>query len=204
MKRTSIVLLSLCYVSLHAHVSKLEKITTYIPNITLDLRYATKNNFVHDVIYEQADAFLVKEAAQALARVQKELNQKGLGLKIWDAYRPLSAQWRFWEKLPDPRYVGDPRKGGRHTRGTTVDVTLINLKTGKELPMGTEFDDFTQKAWPSYTQLPEEVINNRTMLSSIMKKYGFTPVKCEWWHFDLHNWRDYPVLEVDFEQLLEN
>ncbi len=180
----------------------LVKVIKYIPNITLELRYATNNNFLNGYIYTKADAFLVKEAALALANVQKELNKKDLGLKIWDAYRPLCAQWRMWEKMPDPRYVSDPRKGGRHTRGTTVDVTLIDLKTGKELPMGTDFDNFTPKAWPSYKDLPKEVLTNRKLLSSIMHKHGFTSIKTEWWHFDLHNWRDYPILDVDFEQLL--
>ncbi len=200
-KKEILLFLSLCSLLHAAKTQQLVKVTKQIPNITLELRYASKNNFLHDYIYKKADAFLVKEAAQALANVQKELNKRGLSLKIWDAYRPLCAQWRMWRKMPDPRYVSDPRKGGRHTRGTTVDVTLINLKTGKELTMGTDFDDFSRKAWPTYKDLPKDVLANRLLLSSTMHKYGFTPIKTEWWHFDLHTWRSYPALDIPFEAL---
>lgn len=99
-----------------------------IPTICCDIRYATKNNFTKQVIYNSDACYLKKEVALALKKVQWELAAQGLGLKIWDAYRPVSAQRKLWEVVPDERYVGNPEKGGRHTRGTAVDVTLIRLK----------------------------------------------------------------------------
>jgi zinc D-Ala-D-Ala dipeptidase len=138
-----------------------------------------------------------KEVAHALNAVQKELSRKGLGLKIWDAYRSLSAQWKLWKICPDEKYVSDPRKGGRHTRGTAVDVTLIDLKTGKELEMPTGFDDFSEKAWNDYAGASSEAIKNRTLLRNVMIKYGFTGIATEWWHFDYKNWQEYPVLDIE-------
>ncbi len=98
--------------------------------------------------------------------------------------------------MPDTRYVSDPRNGGRHTRGTAVDVTLIQKNTGKELAMGTGFDNFTEKAWSAYANLPEHILTNRKILRDIMEKYGFKGIKTEWWHFDFNNWHMYPVLDA--------
>ncbi len=174
------------------------------PTISLELRYASINNFVHENLYGHADAFLIKEAAQELIHVQKELRKEGLSLKIWDAYRPLSVQWTLWRKVPDTRYVSDPHEGGRHTRGTAVDVTLVDLKTKKELPMGTDFDDFTPRAWIAYAELPQEVLKNRKKLQNIMSKHGFSVIKTEWWHFDYKGWQKYPVLDTLFVQLCDS
>ncbi len=174
------------------------------PTISLELRYAGINNFVHENLYGHADAFLIKEAAQALSNVQKELRKQGLSLKIWDAYRPLSVQWKLWQKVPDTRYVSDPRKGGRHTRGTAVDLTIIDLKTKKELPMGTDFDDFTPRAWCTCTEFSQEVLKNRKKLQNIMSKHGFSVIKTEWWHFDYKEWKKYPVLDIPFVQLCDS
>lgn len=167
------------------------------PTIKTEIVYATTRNFTGKIIYQTAECFMRKEVAHALNAVQKELGRKGLGLKIWDAYRPLSAQWKLWEICPDEKYVSDPRKGGRHTRGTAVDVTLIDLKTGKELEMPTGFDDFSPKAWSDYAGASSEAKKNRTLLRNIMIKYGFTGIATEWWHFDYKNWQDYPVLDIE-------
>ena len=171
------------------------------PTIVVELRYATDNNFTHQKVYTFTQCYVLKEIAFALKNVQEALKKFGLGLKIWDGFRPKAAQWKFWELVPDPRYVSDPRKGGRHTRGTTVDLTLVDLKTGKELIMPTPFDDFTEKAWSNYQSLPQVALNNRTLLQNIMQKYGFEPVKTEWWHFDFQNWQNYPVLDISPEEL---
>jgi D-alanyl-D-alanine dipeptidase len=167
------------------------------PSIKTEIVYATTRNFTGKIIYKNSECFMRKEVAQALNAVQKELVCKGLGLKIWDAYRPLSAQWKLWEICPDEKYVSDPRKGGRHTRGTAVDVTLVDLKTGKELEMPTGFDDFSEKAWSDYAGASPEAIKNRTLLQAVMEKHGFTGLATEWWHFDYKNWQDYPVLDIE-------
>lgn len=172
-----------------------------IPNIVLDIRYATTNNFTGKIVYTKAEAFLVQPAAEALELVQKELAESGLGLKIYDAYRPLSVQKIFWEIMPDERYVADPAKGSRHNRGCAVDCTLINLSDGKELEMPTEFDDFTEKAHRDSMAHSPEVLKNRDTLEKIMTKHGFVGISTEWWHFDFEGWEQYPLFaQMPFAQ----
>ncbi len=177
-----------------------------IPTIAIDLRYATKNNFTGKQIYPvNAICYVHKRIIKPLKRVQKELRKKGLGLKIWDAFRPLAAQRKFWKLMPDERYVSNPAKGGgRHTRGLTLDCTLIDLKTSKELEMPTAFDDFSQKAHSNFMDIPKKAISTRKLLHDAMNKYGFYGIGTEWWHFDYKGWRDYPVLKIDFSDLQNN
>jgi len=170
------------------------------PNILLDIRYATINNFTGKVVYPEARAFLVSDAAYSLDSVQKELETMGLGLKIYDAYRPLSVQKIFWEIMPDERYVADPKKGSRHNRGMAVDLTLVD-KNGKELFMPTEYDDFTEKAHRDYMNISDEQIKNRKILEDVMTKYGFKGLPTEWWHFDYRGWEDYDVMDVEFKDI---
>lgn len=169
-------------------------------NILLDIRYATTNNFTGKVVYPETRAFLVSNAAYSLDSVQKELETMGLGLKIYDAYRPLSVQKIFWEIMPDERYVADPKKGSRHNRGMAVDLTLVD-KEGKELSMPTEYDDFTEKAHRDYMNISEEQIKNRKILEDVMTKYGFIGLTTEWWHFDYRGWEDYEVMDVNFKDI---
>ncbi len=171
------------------------------PTIALDIRYATTNNMMNKKVYTQAKCYLCKDAAYALDAVQQELKSKGLGIKIWDGYRPLTAQWELWKILPDPRYVADPRKGGRHTRGTAIDCTLVNLKTGKEVEMPTGFDVCDQTAWRNYDKCSEPAKKNRTLLTQIMEKHGFVGLKTEWWHFDFKRWEEKENLDLSFEEL---
>jgi len=170
------------------------------PNIVLDIRYATTNNFTSKVVYPEARAFLISDAAYSLDSVQKELETMGLGLKIFDGYRPLSVQKIFWEIMPDERYVADPKKGSRHNRGMAVDLTLVD-KDGKELSMPTEYDDFTEKAHRDYMNLTEEQIKNRKILEDVMTKYGFTGLPTEWWHFDYRGWEKHEVLDIDLKDI---
>jgi D-alanyl-D-alanine dipeptidase len=181
---------------LHAGMEKegLVNITSVIPNIKVDLKYATADNFTGAIVYEFQECFLHEDAAIKLAEVQAELESMGLGLKIWDGYRPIAAQWRFWELVPDPRYVSDPRKGGRHTRGTAVDLTIVTID-GQELVMPTGFDDFTEKANRDYQGASEEATHNRNLLRHIMEKHGFKAGTSEWWHFDLEGWKNYPPID---------
>ncbi|MBK6947212.1 MAG: M15 family metallopeptidase [Haliscomenobacter sp.] len=151
--------------------------------IRLDLRYATSNNFVGEQLYTCPRCFLRPTVAKALLKVHRELGKKGLGLKMYDCYRPHSIQWALWKKVPDPRYVADPRKGSMHNRGSAVDLTVVELATGKELDMGTPFDYFGVEAYIDYQKLPENVLNNRKTLRDLMVANGFRTTRTEWWHF---------------------
>lgn len=168
--------------------------------IVLDIRYATTNNFTCIKVYDEAKFFLRTEPAQKILEAQKELKSLGLGLKIFDGYRPLSVQKKFWQIMPDERYVADPKKGSRHNRGAAVDLTLID-KNGNEIPMSTPYDDFTEKASRNYMDLPAQIIINRKFLEDIMAKYGFTGLPTEWWHFDYNGWEKYEILDLNFNEL---
>lgn len=170
------------------------------PSIILDIRYATPNNFLHKAVYKQARCFLVKEAAERLNEVQKELQTIGLGLKVFDGYRPLSVQKKMWAILPDPGYVANPKHGSRHNRGSAVDLTLVD-STGKELEMPTPFDSFSKRAHQDYMKLPARVRQNRWILRTVMEKHGFEPIRTEWWHYNLKNWHKYPIMDISFEEL---
>jgi len=169
----------------------------YVPNLMLDIRYATTNNFTGQQLYPQARCFLRREPAKQLCAVQSELARSGLGLKIFDGYRPLSVQRKMWEVFPQPGYVADPKKGSRHNRGAAVDVTLIRLADGRELTMPTPYDDFTERAHRDFMQLPDEAIRNRQLLEQVMTRHGFVGLPTEWWHFDFGDWQKYPLLDVD-------
>lgn len=174
------------------------------PNIILDIRYATSNNFLGFPVYPKPACYLHKEVAQALNQVQSELSSMQLGLKVFDGYRPLSVQQLMWEAIQDERYVSNPAKNkGRHTRGTAVDLTLVDCN-GRELEMPTDFDDFTEKAHSDYPNVSEVVAYNRRLLRELMTKYGFQGLSTEWWHFDFAGWRDdakFPPLDVSFDNL---
>lgn len=188
--------------TLHAH--NLVDITKVNPNIRVQLMYATSDNFTGKVIYKScAKAYLLQHVAEALSSVQKELECQGLGLLIWDAYRPLQGQQALWDVCPDARFVYPPEKGGKHTRGTTVDLTLVDLKTGALLEMPTGFDSFTPEAGSSYPNLSPIALKNRTILQHVMEKHGFSKIPNEWWHFDYKNWQNYPSLSIDFDHLVE-
>jgi len=182
--------------------TQLVNIQELIPDIIVDIRYATPDNFTGRVIYPAAKAYLVKPAAEALAAVRNELRDMQFGLKIYDAYRPLSAQLRLWDIVSDPDYVADPAKGSRHNRGAAVDVTLVDRK-GNELPMPTPYDTFSEKAHADYPHLPKQILKNRELLKNNMMKHGFEPLLTEWWHFDYQSWEKYPILDIDFDQLTD-
>jgi D-alanyl-D-alanine dipeptidase len=167
-----------------------------VPGIVLDIRYATTNNFTGQQLYPFSKCYLRRASAEKLRAAQAELATMGYGLKIFDGYRPLSVQWKMWEVYPQPGYVADPRKGSRHNRGAAVDVTLIKLSDGTELPMPTPYDDFTEKAHRKFKDLPAEVIRNRELLEQVLTKNGFVGLHTEWWHFDDKDWREYPIMDV--------
>lgn len=180
---------------------ELVNLATFMPGIRLDIRYATANNFLGEPVYASAQAYLRKPVAQALKNVQAELAKQGLGLKIYDAYRPYRATVYFFEKLRDTVYLAVPWEGSRHNRGCTVDVTLIDLKSGEELPMPTPYDDFTKKANVNYRNLPAPIIKNREQLIQVMAKHGFRVYSEEWWHYDFRDYKRYSLLDIPFEDL---
>ena len=173
----------------------------YIPGIVLDIRYATTDNFTGERIYDAAKAFARKPVAEALKRVQLDLAKLGVGIKVFDAYRPYRATVKFYEVYKDTTYVASPYRGSRHNRGCAIDMTLIDLKTRKEIRMPTPYDSFTKMAWPSTPVADNEVRKNRQLLISAMEKHGFKVNSSEWWHFDFRGWKSFEVLDIDFSEL---
>ena len=193
-------------------------IESIIPNITIDARYYYSNNFIGKRIegYKSQTAILSKEAAFALKKVQAELNDLGLGLKVFDAYRPQRAVNHFvlWAKdtrdtIQKRAYYPDIKKSNLfklgyiaersgHTRGSTVDLTLIKLDTQAELDMGSRFDFFGPISGHNYQELSKEQLQNRILLKRTMEKHGFVSYSEEWWHYTLKN-EPYPDQYFNFE-----
>ena len=170
------------------------------PRIVLEMRYAGRDNFTHQALYDRAECWLNAVAAARLDAVEQDLERQGLRLKVWDCYRPLSVQRKFWALVPDERYVADPSKGSRHNRGAAVDLTLVRTD-GTELAMPTPHDDFSIRAHRDFMDLPPALLANRGLLERVMLKHGFVPFPTEWWHFDSEGWESFPVLDVDFSSL---
>lgn len=176
----------------------------FVPGLILDIRYATTNNFTGEKIYKLARAYARKPVAIALKEAQDEFNKAGVGIKIFDAYRPYKATVKFYEVYRDTTYVASPYRGSRHNRGCAIDMTIVDLKTGRELQMPTEFDSFKKEAWPT-TPVKDPVIRkNRDLLISVMERHGFKVNASEWWHFDFIGWKKYEVMDIDYEELEPN
>jgi D-alanyl-D-alanine dipeptidase len=215
-----VFLLIICPVLAHTRNdrTKLVAIQKINPNIIVELVYASPHNFTKQRVYEAEICCVLEEVALQLDAVQKELecmiskkHPQGLCLKIWDGYRPLSAQKKMWQacaqQYPDEKerahYVANPAlDGGRHTRGTSVDVTLIDRATGNELEMGSAFDDFSRKSHRNYPGLSQEVRYNRTLLETVMARHNFKSINSEWWHFDYYTWQDHVPLDIPLCQLV--
>jgi len=183
--------------------TRLVEIKKYIPGIVLDIRYATTNNFMHQQMYKEARAFARLPVVLALRDVEAELKKRGLGIKIYDAYRPYAITVKFYETAHDTNFVADPRKGSKHNRGCAIDMSLVDLKTGKELHMPTGFDSFSKKASASYPDLPKEEMANREILKSVMTAHGFHVQPTEWWHYDFKDWAKYPLLDIPFSEIAD-
>ena len=189
----------------------------YVPQVIQEIRYYSTYNFIGDRIdgYEEPCALLTLEAARALKAVSGEAAARGFRLKIFDAYRPARAVRHFelWgiEDLDlrmKPFFYPDLEKGklfalgyiarrSTHSRGSTVDLTLLDMKSGKELDMGSPFDLFSEISHPDYRGITEEQFENRMMLRNLMVRSGFEPIDCEWWHFTLQD-EPYPDTYFDF------
>ena len=189
----------------------------FVPSIVQEIRYYSTYNFVGDRIdgYEEPCAIITQEAARALKSVSNEMNVRGYRLKVFDAYRPAAAvkHFVFWGLedqdlrmkeyfYPDLEKQELFRKGyiasrSSHSRGSTVDLTLLDMKTGKELDMGSPFDLFSELSHPDNREVTDAQYNNRMLLQSVMVRNGFEPIDCEWWHFTLKN-EPYPDTYFEF------
>ena len=172
-------------------------------SIKLDIRYASRNNFMNAVFYKQPRAFLQRDAAKALVKAHQRLREKGYGLLIHDAYRPWFVTKMFWEVTPAHQkiFVANPARGSRHNRGCAVDLTLYELSSGQPIPMGAGYDEFSPRSFPDYPVADTRARWHRELLRDAMEQAEFTIYEFEWWHFDYQDWQEYPVLNMSFEEL---
>jgi len=180
--------------------AKLVELVTLDNTIKLDIRYATANNFVGRPVYPEARAFLQKPAAKALLKVHRQLKKQGMGLVIFDGYRPWTITKLFWDVVREDqrKFVADPAKGSKHNRGCAVDLSIYDLKTGELIEMPSGYDEFTERASPNYAGGTDKQRANRDMLRKLMEAEGFTVNPNEWWHFDYKNWQDYAIYDISF------
>lgn len=171
----------------------LVEITESSHPVVIDLRYATNDNFTGEPVY-RADArcYLHPEAAQKFETAIRLAETQGYYFRIFDAYRPPEAQWKLWNHTPDPNFLADPRRGSPHSRGTAIDLTL--MRGGVDLDMGTKFDAFTPLSHHGNQHINPEAQRNRLLLMGIMTTAGWDFYRNEWWHYQLFNSRNYPLV----------
>jgi len=198
------------YTSAQTAADELVNVKEIIPDIILDLRYNTTNNFTNQKLYSTDEALFALGATKKLKLVQDSLRKitsyngntypSGLGIKIFDAYRPRAIQYLMFEIFPDPVYVADPSSGSVHNRGGAIDLSIVDLSTGKELLMPTEFDWFGEEASHTYSNLPAEAIANRSLLLNMMTNVGgFSKYDSEWWHYSYPGSSSYPLLDFQMK-----
>lgn len=166
-----------------------------VPGLVLEIRYATEQNITGKKIYVDRRAWLREETIRKLAQVARELEEKGYRLVLWDGWRPASAQKALWAAKPDGRFLTPPNRISRHTRGTSVDVSLAD-RNGKILEMPSDHDEFTDRADEDFSDVPKEVAQRARLLRKAMFRAGFSGVPDEWWHYDLRDWASYEPIEV--------
>ena len=162
-------------------------------DVALSIAYATSNNFTGRPVYARPACYLHPDAADALGRAIGFAKAIGLGVRIFDGFRPSEAQWALWNVRPDPEFLADPRRGSPHSRGVAVDLTLVG-PDGSDLDMGTGFDAFTPLSHHGVTAIPPQAQRNRHLLLGIMTSAGFDFYRNEWWHYQLFDARRYPLL----------
>lgn len=182
---------------------ELRELVKLDPTIKLDIRYATRNNFLGRPVYKEARAFLQKPAAEALVRAHQKLREKGYGIVVFDGYRPWSVTKIFWDVTPADKkiFVADPSQGSRHNRGCAVDLSMYELKTGKIVQMPSEYDEMTERAHINYACATPEAKHLREMLRSAMESEGFVVYEPEWWHYDYKDWKQYPIQNIPFSKI---
>ncbi len=185
--------------------SDLVDLSTLVPTIKFDIRYATTNNFMSSVFYRQPKAFLQRPAAEALLRVHQKLREHGYGLLIHDAYRPWYVTKMFYDATPEDKkiFVANPANGSRHNRGCAVDLTLYDLQTGEVIEMPGGYDEMTDRSFPDYVGGTSLQRWHRDLLREAFESEGYRVYQHEWWHFDYKDWREYPVENLTFEELLD-
>ncbi|MFC3052854.1 serine hydrolase [Kordiimonas pumila] len=183
--------------------SDLVDVTAYSDNIKLDIRYASNDNFLGTPVYSSARAFMQRPAAEALGRAAKRLKKQGYGLLIHDAYRPWYVTKIFWDATPmsGKDFVADPSQGSRHNRGSAVDLTLYDLKTGEPIKMVGLYDEMSERSFPYYPGGTSLQRWHRNVLKTAMEAEDFTVYEYEWWHFDFDDWRSYAVQNAIFENI---
>ena len=183
--------------------SDLVEIVSIDSTIHLDIRYATPKNFTGRAVYGEARAFLQRPAAEALARANAALKEKGYGLLVFDGYRPWRVTKIFWDITPPEKrtFVADPAKGSKHNRGCAVDLTLYDLKTGAAVEMPSDYDEMSERAYPTYAGGTKEQRERRDLLREAMERAGFFVYAYEWWHFDFKDWLEYPIMDAPFAEL---
>jgi len=178
-------------------------VTHLDPTLKLDIRYATRENFLGVPVYSEARAFLQRPAAQAVIRAHRALSAFGYGILIHDAYRPWYVTKVFWEATPvDKReFVADPAKGSRHNRGCAVDLTLFDRGTGKPVEMTGVYDEMSERSYPTFPGGTSQQRWRRDLLRQAMEREGFAVFDVEWWHFDYRDWKSYPILNLTFDRI---
>ncbi|MCC7377280.1 MAG: M15 family metallopeptidase [Verrucomicrobiales bacterium] len=179
--------------------SQLVRVRDVDARLRVDLRYARPDNFTGAILYPIAEAYLLRSTTEKLSRAQDQLERRGMGLLVWDAYRPPSAQAALWARCPDPRFVAPPSRGSRHTRGVAVDVTLVDA-AGVEVEMPSGFDEFTDRAHRGWLGANVAARRHCDWLTDAMVSAGFAPISSEWWHYDDTAWRDFPLLSIEFPE----
>lgn len=174
--------------------------------IRLDIRYATKNNFVGRPVYPSARAFLQRPAAEALVRVSRALRKQGYGLTVFDGYRPWHVTKLFWDLTPADKklFVANPARGSRHNRGCAVDLTLYDLRTGTQVSMPGEYDEMTERSHITYAGGTAEQRRLRDLLRAALEAEGFSVYEPEWWHYDYKEWKLYPMLNLSFAEIKQH
>ena len=167
-------------------------------DVILDLKYASEDNILGKKIFLENKCFLIEEAAEKLLDAISIAKDLGYFFKIFDAYRPSYVQEALWNFDPNPDFLSNPKKGSPHTKGIAIDLTLIDFQ-GNELDMGTEFDDFTKNAYHLSKDIKKQVKINRKILLSIMTLAGFDFYHKEWWHYQLFNASNYPLIKKFFD-----
>ncbi|WP_157761049.1 M15 family metallopeptidase [Chitinophaga caeni] len=175
----------------------------WLRGLHYDIRYATRHNFTGSKLYDTAFVLVRLPVAKALKAVNDSLQKMGYCLLIFDGYRPYSVTEKMWKIVPDDRYAADPKKGSGHNRGAAIDLSIYDLNHHHPLKMPTDFDDFTDLAHHDYIITDPEVRKNRALLKSLMEWQGFKALSTEWWHYYLPDYKKYPLMDVDFESLIE-
>lgn len=172
-----------------------------IPDARFIITYATDQNFLKRKIYPSAELFLRKPAAEGLVKAAEILRKQGLGLVLYDGYRPYAVTVLFYEEVGDTTFVADPRKGSKHNRGMAIDLSMYNLKTGKLVEMPSGYDEASERAYHEYAGGSDLAKRNRQILRSAMEEAGFSIFKYEWWHYDFKDWESCPTYDLWHDEI---